>query len=192
VHVSGQCLDAPFQWRGEEGAIHVECVPNDDPNFWWCWHSSAHGFPVCTASVEYPPLGYRSMLGWVQLVRSSDNESAGADFEIDPFSLFGDAPAPYCWYGQRPTLFDAPSRPRRAPLEWTAHSFLAATPLEEVASLRPRRVVPLVGFAWEFTDTVSEVFLHDVIVLSEGSWDTHVDTLRRAYPLWVFPRSQDA
>jgi hypothetical protein len=86
------------------------------------------------------------MLGWVQLVRSIDNESAGTDFEIDPFALFGDAPSPYCWYGQCPTLFDAPSRPARHPLEWTAHSFLAATPLNEVADLLPRRVVPVIGF----------------------------------------------
>ena len=42
------------------------------------------------------------MLGWVQVVRSTDNESGGDRFELDPFGLFGDAPSPYCWYGQRP------------------------------------------------------------------------------------------
>ena len=70
------------------------------------------------------------------------------DFELDPFGLFGDAPSPYCWYGQRPTLFDAPSRSVRELLEWVAHSFLATTPLDEVAQLKARRVVPLVGFSW--------------------------------------------
>ena len=187
----GQSLDAKFLWNGEQGSIHVECVPNDDPNFWGCWHSTAKGFPVCAAYVDYPELGYRSMLGWVQLVCSTDNQSAGANFEIDPWALFGDAPCPYCWYGQRPTLFDAPSRPVRQPLDWTAHSFLAVTPLNEVADLQPRRVVPLIGFSWGFTDSGSEVVLHDVELLPEGGWDSHVNVLRQSYPFWRFSSMSD-
>lgn len=31
------------------------------------------------------------LFGWVQLVRSTDNESGGGEFEVDPFALFGDA-----------------------------------------------------------------------------------------------------
>jgi hypothetical protein len=142
-------LDAEFSWSDVSGEIHVECAANLDPNFWGVWHGTAEGFPVCTATVDYPLRGYRSMLGWVQLVCSTDNESGGANFEMDPFSLFGDAPSPYCWYGQRPILFDAPSRPLRQPLDWTAHSFLATTPLDEVADLKPRRVVPIIGFSWD-------------------------------------------
>ena len=187
-----QSLDAPFSWNGEQGSIHVECVPNEDPDFWGCWHSSAEGFPVCTAYVDYPEVGYRSMLGWVQLVRSTDNESAGADFEVDPWALFGDAPNPYCWYGQRPTLFDAPSRPVRRPLEWVAHSFLAATPLNEVADLQPRRVVPLIGFSWGFTDSGSEVDVHEVALLPAGSWDAHIDVLKQNYPFWLFSSGSDS
>jgi hypothetical protein len=184
-------LIADFFWNGERGSIHVECVANDDPDFWGCWHSTARGFPVCTATVEYPGHGYRSMLGWVQLVRSTDNESAGAAFEVDPFSLFGDAPSPYCWYGQRPNLFDAPSRPFRQPLDWTAHSFLAATPLDEVAALRPRRILPIVGFSWGFTDTGSDVALHDAAVLPERVWNSHLELLRETYPRWAFSPSED-
>ena len=121
-------LDVGFSWRGDVGTVHVEYVPNSDPEFYGCWWPVAEGFPVCTATVDYPTLGYRSMFGWVQVVRSTDNESGGSRFELDPFGLFGDAPSPYCWYGQRPTLFDAPSRSVRQPLEWVAHSFLATTP----------------------------------------------------------------
>jgi hypothetical protein len=186
----GLSLVADFVWNGEQGSIRVECVTNEDPQFWGCWHATAKGFPVCTAVVEYPARGYRSMLGWVQLVRSTDNESAGAAFEMDPFSLFGDAPSPYCWYGQEPTLFDAPSRPVRKPLDWVAHSFLAATPLHEVAELQPRRVVPLVGFSWGFTDTGSVISLHEPAVLPEPAWDAHLELLRQTYPLWVFSPSQ--
>jgi hypothetical protein len=182
-------LDCDFSWSGDHGSIHVECVSNDDPKFWGVWHSTASGFPVCTATVEYPARGYRSMFGWVQLVRSTDNESGGVAFEMDPFALFGDAPSPYCWYGQRPTLFDAPSRPLRQTLEWTAHSFLAVTPMDEVAAIKPRRVVPILGFSWGFTDTGSEVTLHPVAVLPRHSWDSHLDVLRTTYPFWVFSPS---
>lgn len=131
------------------------------------------------------PRGYRSLFGWVQVVRSTDNESGGLRFELDPFALFGDAPSPYCWYGQRPILFDAPSRPIREPLEWVAHSFLATTPLDEVAE-SARRVVPLVGFSWGFTDTSSTVILANIEVLTDHEWTEHLDVLRRGYPAWVF------
>jgi hypothetical protein len=136
--------------------------------------------------VDYPPFGYRSLFGWVQLVCSTDNESEGERFELDPFALFGDAPTPYCWYGALPVLFDAPSRPVRQRLEWVAHSFLATTPLDEVAQLKPRRVVPLVGFSWGFTDDGSIVNLHDLAVLTNGEWEAHLDLLRETYPWWNF------
>jgi hypothetical protein len=182
--------DVRFSFDGQPGSVHVECVPNLDPNFWGCWSETAEGFPVCTATVDYPARGYRSMVGWVQLVRSTDNESAGESFEMDPFGLFGDAPSPYCWYGQRPTLFDAPSRWMRQPLEWVAHSFLAVTPLDEVAQLKPRRVVPLAGFSWGFTDDGSDVTLHEIGDLWD-EWDLHLDLLRQSYPFWRFTAASD-
>lgn len=172
-------LAAEFFWNDLSGTIHVECVANTDPSFWGVWHGVADGFPVCTATVDCPLRGYRSMLGWVQLVCSTDNESGGTEFEMDPFSLFGDAPSPYCWYGQRPILFDAPSRPLRQHLAWTAHSFLAATPLDEVFDLMPRRVVPIVGFSWGFNDTGSDVTLQDPAVLPRRAWDSHLELLRQ-------------
>jgi hypothetical protein len=182
-------LDTEFVWAGEAGAVHAECEPNMDPKFWGCWHNTAQGFPICSASVDYPARGYRSMLGWVQLVRSTDNESAGTDFELDPFSVFGDAPSPYCWYGQRPTLFDAPSRPLRQALDWEAHSFLASTPLDEVAELKPRRVIPILGFCWGFTDDGSTVSLSGPAKLPVQTWDIHLELLRASYPWWHFSDS---
>ncbi len=186
VNGGAKQLDVRFAWRGEVGAVHVECIPNSDPASYGCWWSVAQGFPVCTATVDYPARGYHSMFGWVQVVRSTDNESGGVRFEVDPFGLFGDTPSPYCWYGQRPILFDAPSRSVREPLEWVAHSFLATTPLDEVAQLRARRVVPLVGFSWGFTETASSVKLSNIEVLTDREWMMHLDVLRQEYPMWVF------
>ena len=101
-----------FDWRGATGTVQVECIPNDDPDEYGTPVSAAVGFPVCTATVRYPRRGYNAMFGWVQLVRSTDNASAGERFEMDPFGLFADAPSPYCWFGTEPTLFDAPLAPR--------------------------------------------------------------------------------
>lgn len=110
-------VELSFEWSEARGTVQIDCRVNDDPDRLGCLPGAA-GFPACTATVEFPHLGYRSMLGWVQLVRSTDNATNGTAFESDPFSLFGDAPSPYCWYGLNPTLFDGPSRPIRDGLEW--------------------------------------------------------------------------
>jgi hypothetical protein len=166
-----------FLWDGLVGRVDVECVPNDDPHAYGSWWPNAFGYPVCTARVAYPGHGYRAMLGWVQLVRSTDNDS---------FALFGDAPSPYCWYGIEPTLFDAPSRPESAPSEWVAHSFLATTPMIEVIQGNPRRVLPLLGFDWGFDAHGGILELRNVTRLRAADWDAHLPLLRASYPRWTF------
>jgi hypothetical protein len=180
---------AQFEWDGLTGNVDVECIPNDDPAGYGTFAADALGFPVCTATVDYPRRGYRSMFGWVQLVRSTDNESRGEQFEVDPFALFGDAGSPYCWYGTEPTLFDAPSRRDRAPLAWLSYSFLATTPIDELLAGNPRRVVPIAGFSWGFDlhddDTV---VLRAIDALDPTAWESVVEVLRAEYPspLWTF------
>ena len=73
--------DMQFSWYGRTGDVRVDCVANDDPAAYGCWHTGALGYPVCTATVHFSRRGYRSMFGWVQLVRSTDNESRGDQFE---------------------------------------------------------------------------------------------------------------
>lgn len=178
-------MDVPFEWLGAPGAVHVAVVPNTDPAAMGC-PPVAEGFPVCTATVDYPHRGYDALFGWVQLVRSTDNESGGRDFEMDPFALFADTPAPYCWYGLAPTLFDAPFRARRDDLDWECRSLLAVTPLEEAFGPEGRRVVPLVGFTWSFAITAEEMAIGDPAPLSLGSWNDHLDRFRDSYPTWRF------
>ena len=174
-----------FEWEGHTGQVEAECHVNDDPARLGCFPGAA-GFPTCTATVSFPHLGYRSMMGWVQLVRSTDNESGGAEFENDPFALFGDAPSPYCWYGIAPTLFDGPARATRDDIAWVAHSFLAATPLDEVMAWQPRRVVPLVGFSWGFSIRDEAISNDPVAALPPAEWNRHTATLRAQFPLWQF------
>jgi hypothetical protein len=183
-----------FEWRGVTGSVQVGCIANDDPAGYATVATDAYGFPVCTATVEFPRRGYDAMFGWVQLVRSTDNASAGEHFEVDPFALFGDSHQPYGWYGTEPTLFDAPSRPRREPMEWVAYSFLATTPLDEVLKGNPRCVVPLLGFEWGFDirpATPDSVELRAVAPIAASAWETVLPVLRAEYPspFWTFADS---
>jgi hypothetical protein len=174
-----------FAWQETQGNVDVECRANDDPDKLGCF-PGATGFPACTATVTFPNLGYRSMLGWVQLVRSTDNAGGGREFESDPFALFGDAPSPYCWYGQNPRLFDGPYRPLLNDMEWVAHSFLAATPLDEVMAFQPRRVVPLSAFSWGFTIAEAALELLPLEPLPLEQWNVHAPVLRAQFPFWQF------
>lgn len=145
--------------------------------------ATTDGFPCCSAEVDYPALGYRAFFGWVQLVRSSDNTSRGAVFEMDPFALFEDATSPYAFFGFKPVLFDAPSRADRAPLTWLAHSFLAYTPLDAAN----RHVIPVAGFSWGFDiDDRGEIAIGPALPLDPADWDTHRHFLATTYPGWRF------
>jgi hypothetical protein len=164
------------------GHVDIEVVRNTDPVAYGCWPHSLD-LPICSARVTYDGLGYHAMLGWVQLVRSTDDASGGARFEMDPFVLFEDVDSPYCFYGHAPTLFDGPARTDRNDLTWLAHSFLAATPLREGI---PRRVVPLVGFSWGFSFVGGAVIIAEPEVLGAAAWATHLHYLAETYPSWIF------
>lgn len=114
-----------FRLRDVAGYVVVTVEPNADPAIVGT-RSSARGFPVCAATVNYDARGYFAMLGWIQLVRSTDNQTAGREFEIDPYEPLGRTAHPFCWFGLTPTLLDAPPSPigtghvrmDRAKLSW--------------------------------------------------------------------------
>lgn len=178
----GERLEIPFAYRGCTGGVAVRCVPSDDPV---SLGKSAEdvGFPVCTATVEFGAAGYFAFCGWVQMVRSSDNASAGREFEMDPLGPFSDSPSPFCFFGLAPTLFDAPSRDRRQELTWLAHSYLAV--LDEIDERRGVR--PLLGFEWGFEIAAEgPISLRVPARLEASAWDSHLPMLRAAYPTWSF------
>nr|BFE74384.1 hypothetical protein GCM10020092_076850 [Actinoplanes digitatis] len=135
-------MEIPFSFGGEQGRVLVEVAANADPVSVGKSEREL-GMPMCTASVEFSALGYRALLGWVQLVREPDPE---ARFSVDPFDLFEDSTAPFAWYGIQPVLFDAPSRRHEGAVRWEAHSFLTIGPWD----VDRRLVVPLAGFAWGY------------------------------------------
>lgn len=174
----------PFTHDGRPGTVTVALEQPDDPATIGKG-PEARGFPACTAVVEHPGRGYRAMFGWVQLVRSTDNSTSGEGFDLDPFSLFEDAPSPYAFYGHKPTLFDAPSRDTRDPLAWLAHSFLAWTPLDDEVP----RVVPLAGFSWGFDiDATGVISPRPPQELPPAAWEGHLPLLTASYPGWTIER----
>jgi hypothetical protein len=184
-------MEMAFVYEGDAGRVSASCVPNDEPASLGT-PEHARGFPACTATVEFAGRGYRALFGWVQLVRSTDNTSRGAAFEADPFALFADSTAPYCWFGTTPTLFDAPWRWEKQPLAWVAHSFLAATPLAQAMGRGRKLVIPVVGFAWGFTvDGRGDIAIAPVERLAPDRWREHVPVLRERYPGWTFVDASD-
>lgn len=178
-------MEIPFTHQGHRGRVNVTVERTLSPATFGVG-DSALGFAHCKATIEFSGGGYLGLLGWVQLVRSTDNASRGRQFEMDPFDPFGlyeRAPLPYCWYGITPTLFDAPSRDERIPLDWVAHSFLAASPFGGNTKV----VSPLLGFSWGF-DIADEasISLKPTTVLTAADWGAHLPYLRECYPDWRF------
>jgi hypothetical protein len=171
----------PFAHNGVVGAITAVCEPNDHPALRGCAEGSLN-LPFLTATIASKLSGYCAMVGWVQLVRSSDNASKGAAFEMDPFSLFAEVESPYCFYGHLPTLFDGPSRASRNDMSWIAHTFLAVSPVRPVA----RSVRPLAGFSWGFDIRAQHITFREPTALTENEWRDHLPVLRAAFPNWSF------
>lgn len=178
-------MEIPFTHQAYGGRVIVRLETTLAPTVLGA-REGALGLANCKATIEFSAEGYLGLLGWVQLVRSTDNVFNGRQFEMDPFDpfqLYEHAPTPYCWYGITPTLFDAPSRDERIELDWVAHSFLAASPLRG----NRRIVTPLLGFSWGFYVTdAKNIQLQPITSLSAADWETHLPYLRDTYNEWQF------
>lgn len=152
----------------------------DDPDRFGA-HPGSRGLTWCRAEVETSAEGYLARFGWVQLVRSTDNRSGGAAFEMDPLEVLGEVGHPFGYYGVRPTLFDAPSRDDRRDLDWLCHSFLAAVVPGDLPAVKW-----LAGFSWGFVVRASSATTTDPAPLSDDDWNRHRPVLNSSYPLWRF------
>jgi hypothetical protein len=131
-------------------------------------------FRSSTATITYEGRGYAAAMGWIQFVRSSDGASGGAEFEMDPYEPLGRLSHPFCWFGFAPTLFDAPSRPSRQPMDWIAHSFLAF--IATAGEMRDVRAI--LGFSWGFSIDGGDIALKLPVQLESSEWDSHISLLR--------------
>jgi|GEM_PF-1099415 len=195
-------MEIPFTHQGHQGHVSITLETTREPAVLGARQDSV-GLANCKATIEFPAGGYLGLLGWVQLVCSTDNSSHGRQFEMDPFDVFDldkHAPSPYCWYGITPTLFDAPSRDKRDDLDWVARSFLAASPLRGPRRItspfrEDRRIVtPLLGFSWGFHIFNEEhIELKPITPLTAADWEAHLSYLHACYKKWQFkPMSMPA
>jgi len=188
-------MEIPFTYQGHKGHVIVTSETTLEPADLGA-REGAVGLGNCKATIEFSASGYLGLLGWIQLVCSTDNSSHGRQFEMDPFDpfdLYIHALSPYCWYGINPTLFDAPSRDKRVDLDWVARSFLAASPLRGerriTSPIRGERkiVTPLLGFSWGFHIFNEEnIELKPITALTTSDWATHLPDLRKCYKRWQF------
>jgi hypothetical protein len=132
--------------------------------------------------VNYAARGYNSAFGWIQLVCSTDGPGGGKQFEMDPFEPLGPTPHPFCFFGFKPLLFDAPARSSREDMEWKAESFLCFVPAEEAS----REARALLGFGWGFTIRAGAISLSAPAQLPPAEWDKHHRLLSREHPGWGF------
>jgi hypothetical protein len=169
-----------FSLRGLAGSIDVTVSETQNPKELSA-RPGAAGLPHCQATVSLPGKGYDGLLGWIQLVCSTDNGSSGQRFEMDPLEILGDVPHPFCFFGIKPTLFNAPSRDSRADLDWLAHSFLC-----HIADRAIREVQALVGFSWGFKIADGTARPIPPRGLESVDWNQHLGLLHAEHPVWRF------
>jgi hypothetical protein len=171
-------MQLEFILRDLPGRVEVELTPNQDPESLGC-RPSGRGFPVCVATISYAGRGYAAMLGWIQVVRSTNGRSGAGNFELDPYEPLGLLSNPFCWFGLTPTLFDAPSRRTLEDLSWTAHSFLCFIG-------QPREARAILGFSWGFNVREGSIMMEAAATVAPATWDGHLPLLHGEYPSWQF------
>jgi hypothetical protein len=181
-HGKVPAVHLPFYLRGIGGDIDITVDVTRNPDD-LCASPGAIGLPHCHAVVEYPGEGYAGMLGWIQLVRSTDNSSRGEQFEMDPLMFVGEVPHPFALFGITPTLFDAPARRSRLDLDWQAHSFLCH--IKDFDG-DIRVVQAITGFSWGFAIKAGATTVESARRLGSDDWRSHLGILHDEHPGWRF------
>lgn len=161
--------------------MEVEVGRNEEPAAVGC-PEFARGFPICRATIEPAARGYNDVLGWIQLVKSTD---LYGEFRNDPFEPVDTEPNhPFCFYGFAPTLLDLPHRDHGEDVDFLAHSFLCD--LGERPLSPPAQARFLVGFSWGFVVRDGEITVNGAARLDGVAWDDRLPYLRRTFPRWDF------
>jgi hypothetical protein len=183
-------------------AIHIQTTPEHDgyhllyppsdptmPSMTEC-----ASCPVLTAHVKAHDLnGYGAIFGWIQLVRSTDDEDI---WKMDPIPVLSGLDTPFAYLGIEPTLFDAPMREMKdsKDVDWTAHAFLCTMG----RCLLERRVSVVAGFEWGWEirfkdgkgkgkDEERTILVKELKNIEfEKAWTEKLDVLKKAHVGWVF------
>ena len=120
-------------------------------------------------------------MGWVQVVQWREEGSEQDDVVVDKPPQLADDGSPYCFWGLKPSFFDAPSTTARL-RRWVAHAFLTVSP----DALMTKEVRPLCGFSWGYSTLGPSPEATPVRPIGEESWRAVRDVLADHYPAWRF------
>ncbi|WP_088282372.1 hypothetical protein [Kineosporia sp. A_224] len=195
----GTRLAIPFSLHGESGVVHVSVAPILDgvragfdilAGLPFAADATV-GYPAMSARVEYDGTGYRTLMGWVQTirtVRTTTGRPVDDDrCEVDLAPAFGDLDSPFFASGSTPSVVDAPARNLNGAdrLAWTADTFLTTLPLRS----RREPIRRLASFRWGYEETADPDHaptLLPTVVTGAPAWAASVDLLRSRFPSWTF------
>lgn len=181
-------LDLPFRLRDRDGQVHVEIVPNTDPED--LGHplvavgydrESFVGFPCITGAISYDGAGPRGWMGWVQVIERRDTDGT-VSTGVDLAPVFAEG-SPLYAFGYLPTFSDFPANPDHPDGDWIAETHLVAIP----DVVRSAVLVPVVGFRWGYRlqdHRCVELFAPER--LSPSAWDDRRAFLVDEHPTWRF------
>jgi hypothetical protein len=197
VDATPQVMTIPFVHRGSRGTVRVEYGINEDPERLGYGESvlgagsppeMARGFPVVQASVAYEGLGYGAQFGWLQIVRYRIDDTGEEQTVLDVPPQLSESDCPYCAFGIRPTMFDAPGMAGVNDATWHADTLLVHTP----NAVLSKDIRAICGFTWGFLVARSKATPSPLAAATEADWERDVVALRRDYPRWHFASSWGA
>ena len=181
-----------FSYGYKQGSILVKCSSNRGarssgftaigPQF---TDDEVRGYPVMKAAVRYSGRGYEALFGWVQIVTHRYGEGSEMEVEVDIAPQFSEYQNPFCFYGYKPTLYDAPRHNPGLSMDWTAYSFLC--PLKIPDSAGKKSISPVTGFRWGYrllAGKVIELFKPEIV--HEEKWKSLKKEVENNYGDWEF------
>ncbi len=185
-----QTIGIEFRHHGYMGWIHVNSGRNHgvlssgfsaiSDKF---TDSMVRGFPVIQTSVSFEGKGYEAMFGWFQVI-SHDYGTGETEFSVDVTEQFREFRNPFCYYGYKPAMYDAPRHVAAGLRTWKAYTFLCPLHLN---GEKIRDIVPLGGFTWGYTLDEGRVSgIMYPLPAGPEEWDTMRRNVSGSYPEWNF------
>ena len=178
-----------FDVEERSGRVLVTCEPNLDPKKWGYQLlglasplDMARGFPVLHAQVLTKAKGYASIFGWVQVITITDQARGATQQIVDVAPQLQGLEVPYLCFGPRPALFDAPSTDAQEETNWTANTFLVASP----DCVMTRLLAPLCGFSWGYEVRERGPRTLAPTKIGAPAWSAALALLRSEHPSWIF------
>jgi len=185
----GWCTRSMFlRLRERAGTIHVEVVPNTDPEDFGhplvavgFEEDLFRGFPCVTGTIAYAGTGPRAWMGWVQVIERRDVKGT-VTIDVDTAPVFATG-SPLYAFGYLPTFSDFPANPDHPDGDWVAETFLVAIP----DVIRSSVLVPVAAFSWGYrlrNHRPVQLFPPEQLELS--AWDARRDLLGSRHADWTF------